>query len=59
MNENIVMRENVRAFIKERKKRKEMRASDLIAFACDVFSEYPEEIIKEELIREKVLPEEE
>lgn len=57
MNENIVMRENVRAFIKER--RKEMRTSDLIAFACDVFSEYPEKLIKEELIREKVLPEEE
>lgn len=56
MNENIVMRENIRAFIKARK---EMRASDLIAFVCDVFSEYPEEIVREELIREKVLSEEE
>lgn len=56
MNENIVMRENIRAFITARK---EMRASDLIAFVCDVFSEYPEEIVREELIREKVLSEEE
>lgn len=58
MSENIVMRENVRAFIQERKERKDMRAADLIAFTWDVFSEYPEEIIKEELMREKVLSEE-
>lgn len=56
MNENIVMRENIRVFIKARK---EMRASDLIAFVYDVFSEYPEEMVREELMREEVLSEEE
>lgn len=56
MNDSVIMRENIRAFIRERKKTRTPRL--LSVFVDDVFSEYPEEIRKEEMIREGILQEE-